>query len=331
MGWVSCKGRAKNSRCLGTKPTVRGVDVIDVGQARLVRARSPQVRYAPGDVRPAPEATTAFPPSHIKEVGGRASASESRSTFGHTGPLVAASVAGDAAPQRLWRRPPARPETQLQATAGSQRHFSLVKVLRCAQVSVAIRPSSCECRFVTITPIRTSDHSMKRTYFPGIIDIVVVADPAEIRTISNDSRFDRDFIGHGPVRNVQRLRKMLRIFSLNGRLFPTLLPRADPNRAAAQDELWSRLNVKADEVKHGPAELEPLAEWVRGIGTAEKLDLLVQQSIGRLFVETFTATRRVWQRPIWCLRLQALPMSRECWGGGSAADWSGPKRFLPPW
>jgi hypothetical protein len=38
-------------------------------------------------------------------------------------------------------------------------------------------------------------------------------------------------------------------------------------------------------VKHGPAQLEPLAEWVRGIGTAEKLDLLVQQSIGRLFVE----------------------------------------------
>jgi hypothetical protein len=131
---------------------------------------------------------------------------------------------------------------------------------------------------------------MKRTYFPGIIDIVEVTDPAEIRTISNDSRFDRDFIRHGPVRNVQRLRKMLRIFSLNGRLFAPMLPRTNPSRAAAQDELWSRLNVKADEVKHGSAQLEPLAEWVRGIGTAEKLDLLVQQSIGRLFVETFTAT-----------------------------------------
>ena len=131
---------------------------------------------------------------------------------------------------------------------------------------------------------------MKRTYIPGITDIVVVTDPAEIRTISNDSRLDRDFIGHGPVGNVQRLRKMLRIFSLNGRLFPTMLPRTNPSRAAAQDELWSRLNVKADEVKHGPAELEPLAEWVRGIGTTEKLDLLVRQSIGRLFVETFTAT-----------------------------------------
>src|SRR5271169_3699811 len=131
---------------------------------------------------------------------------------------------------------------------------------------------------------------MKRTYFPGITDVVEVTDPAEIRTISNDSRFDRDFIGHGPVRNVQSLRKMLRIFSLNGRLFPTILPRTNPSRAAAQEELWSRLNVKADEVKYGPAELEPLAEWVRGIGTAEKLGLLVQQSIGRLFVPTFTAT-----------------------------------------
>jgi hypothetical protein len=135
-----------------------------------------------------------------------------------------------------------------------------------------------------------SNHSMKRKYFPGITDIVDVADPAEIRTISNDSRFDRDFIRRGPVRNVQLLRKMLRIFSLNGRLFEPLLPRTDPSRAAAQDALWSRLNVKAGEVKHGPAELEPLAEWVRGVGTAEKLDLLVQQSMGRLFVETFTAT-----------------------------------------
>ena len=131
---------------------------------------------------------------------------------------------------------------------------------------------------------------MKRTYFPGITDVVVVTDPAEIRTISNDSRFDRDFIGHGPVRNVQRLRKMLRIFSLNGRRVPTMLPRTNPSRAAAQDELWARLNVKAEEVKHGPAQLEPIAEWVRGTGTAEKLGLLVQQSIGRLFVETFTAT-----------------------------------------
>ena len=136
---------------------------------------------------------------------------------------------------------------------------------------------------------------MKRTYFPGITDIVEVTDPAEIRTISNEARFDRDFAGHVvPIRNGQRLRKMLRVFSINGRLFPTMLPRTNASRAAAQEELWSRLSAKADEVKHGPAELEPLAEWVRGIGSAEQIGLLVQQSVGRLFVETFTATDESW-------------------------------------
>jgi hypothetical protein len=138
-------------------------------------------------------------------------------------------------------------------------------------------------------------HSMKRTYFPGITDIVEVTDPAEIRTISNEERFDREFAGHVvPVRNAQRLRKMLHVFSANGKLFPTMLPRTNASRAAAQEELWSRLNAKADEVKHGPVELEPLAEWVRGKGTAEQLGLLVQQSVGRLFVETFTATDESW-------------------------------------
>jgi hypothetical protein len=150
-------------------------------------------------------------------------------------------------------------------------------------------------------------HSMKRTYFPGVTDVVVVTDPVEIRTISNESRFDRDFSVHFPVRNGQRLRKMLRVFSVNGRLFPTMLPRTNASRAAAQDELWSRLNAKADEVKHGPAELEPLAEWVRGTGTAEQIGLLVQQSVGRLFVETFTATDESWAAA--CMVLEAAGSS----------------------
>src|SRR5256885_8478765 len=81
------------------------------------------------------------------------------------------------------------------------------------------------------------------------------------------------------------------VFSRSTADYSQLCCRA-PTPAAPQRKTncGSRLNVKADEVKHGPAQLEPLAEWVRGIGTAEKLGLLVQQSIGRLFVETFTAT-----------------------------------------
>jgi hypothetical protein len=151
------------------------------------------------------------------------------------------------------------------------------------------------------------DRRMKRTYFPGITDVVVVTDPAEIRTVSNKATFDRDFAGHFPLRNAQRLRKMLRIFSLNHRLFPTMLPRTNPTRAAAQDELWSRLNSKADEVKHGPVALESLAEWVRGIGTAPQLGLLVQQSVGRLFVDNFIATEESWAAA--CMMLEAAGSS----------------------
>jgi hypothetical protein len=135
---------------------------------------------------------------------------------------------------------------------------------------------------------------MKRTYIPGITDIAVVTDPAEIRTVSTGTDFDRDFEGHTAVLDGWRLRKMFRVFSANGRRFPTMLPRADPSRAAAQQELWLRLNLKAEEVKRGPAELEPLAEWVRGIGAAEQIGPLVQQSVGRLFVENFTATGESW-------------------------------------
>jgi hypothetical protein len=130
--------------------------------------------------------------------------------------------------------------------------------------------------FETISAHATSDHSMKRTYFPGITDIVVVTEPAEIRTISNDSRFDRDFALHGPVHNVQLLRRMLRIFSLNGKGFPLIQPRTDPSRAAAQDELWSRLNVKADvrqaktsgEVDGCPFKRGSL--FILGLGSASK-------------------------------------------------------------
>jgi hypothetical protein len=157
--------------------------------------------------------------------------------------------------------------------------------------------------FLAVTSGWMGGRNMKRTYFPGITDVVVVTDAREIRTVSNDARLDRDFTGHVPVRNGQRLRKMLRIFSVNGRLFPTMLPRTDPSRAAAQEELWLRLNAKGDEVRHGPAELEPMAEWVKGNGSAEQLGLLVQQSVGRLFVETFIATEESWAAA--CVVLEA--------------------------
>lgn len=131
----------------------------------------------------------------------------------------------------------------------------------------------------------------------------VVTDPNQIRDISNDPNFDRDFDQSVSPGNRTRLQKMLWVFSVNGQRFPTMRPHTDPVRAAAQDELWSKLDAIAGQIKSGPVELEPLAEWVRGNGAAEKIGPMVQQSVGRLFVQDFTSTNESWAAA--CMILEA--------------------------
>lgn len=125
-------------------------------------------------------------------------------------------------------------------------------------------------------------------------DMEVINDPALIRDIANDPNLDRDFDQPVSSRNRTRLKKMLWVFSANGERFPTMCPRTDAKRAATQDELWAKLNAIAQEIKSGPAELEPLAQWVRGTWATDKIGPLVQQSVGRLFVNDFTSTDESW-------------------------------------
>ncbi len=134
-------------------------------------------------------------------------------------------------------------------------------------------------------------------------DLAVLTDPEQIRSVSNDENFDRDFDAPVSLRNRVRLTKMLQVFSVNGERFPTMRPRTDPVRAAAQDQLWSRLNILAEEIRSGPIELEALADWVRGTGAAEEIGPLVQQSVGRLFVKDFVSTAESWAAA--CMILEA--------------------------
>jgi hypothetical protein len=125
-------------------------------------------------------------------------------------------------------------------------------------------------------------------------DIEVINDPTLIRDIANDPNFDRDFDQPTAASNRTRLQKMLWVFSVNGGRFPTMCPRTDAKRAAAQDELWAKLDTIAQEIKSGPDELEPLAQWVRGTWAADRIGPLVQQSVGRLFVTDFVSTEESW-------------------------------------
>src|SRR5262249_51168573 len=73
-----------------------------------------------------------------------------------------------------------------------------------------------------------------------------------------------------------------------------MLQHDDAQRARNQRELWTRLSEQAAVVKDGPEELQPLANWVRGVGSDEELGILVQQLLGRLFSAQFVATEQTW-------------------------------------
>lgn len=126
-------------------------------------------------------------------------------------------------------------------------------------------------------------------------DMKVITDAEQIRVLSNDTNLDRDFDVPVSPGNRKRLSKMLRVFSVNGHRFPTMCPRTDQNRAAAQDQLWSKLDAIAKEIKSGPDELEPLADWVRGTGSPAMIGPLVQTGVGRIFVPGFISTKESWE------------------------------------
>ena len=135
---------------------------------------------------------------------------------------------------------------------------------------------------------------MKRLRVPGVIDLFEVLDPDEIGALARDPRLDRRFeTGTCPI-NSLLLKRSLRVLSFAGRRFPTMMPRDDAQRASRQQELWSVLREKAVSIQNGPAELEPLANWVRGVGSDSDLGILVQQLLGRLFSSEFVATEKSW-------------------------------------
>jgi len=134
-------------------------------------------------------------------------------------------------------------------------------------------------------------------------DLQTISDPEQVRLLSNDPNLDRDFDQPVPSGERARVAAMLKLFSVGGHFLPTMRPRTDAARAAAQEQLWARLNDIAEEIKSGRVELGPLAEWVRGTGAEDAIGPLVQQYVGRLFVQDFTATQESWAAA--CIMLEA--------------------------
>jgi len=135
---------------------------------------------------------------------------------------------------------------------------------------------------------------MKRIRVPGIVDLVISDDAAEIESLAQDPKLDRTYADRSILTNGRILQRVLDVLQIGGKLLPTVSPRSVQGRAEAQDALWKRLSAMAPAYSAGPDDLESLAAFVRGAGSDDGCGPLVQQVVGRLFTPNFTATQESW-------------------------------------
>ncbi|WP_321859933.1 hypothetical protein [Burkholderia cenocepacia] len=135
---------------------------------------------------------------------------------------------------------------------------------------------------------------MEHKHISGLVDVIKVDQPADILQIARDGTLDRAFGSGKPLLNSLLVRRILKVLSYKGRRFPTMSARTAPGRETRQDALWQKLNAVAPDIRSAPADLEPLAAWVRDTNTGVAVGPLVQQVIGRLFNPTFEADEATW-------------------------------------
>src|SRR5438270_9870379 len=120
---------------------------------------------------------------------------------------------------------------------------------------------------------------------PGLVDMVLVSEPAEIRAFEQECKIDRQFAPRGPLINRLILRRIRRWFQINGEPLPSLAPRGDTVRAQRQRELMTRLDPANDRPLWTDAQLDRLGSFVRGEVNRDDAAVTVQQIVGQLFYE----------------------------------------------
>lgn len=126
-----------------------------------------------------------------------------------------------------------------------------------------------------------------RVRIPGVIDVVRLDQPADIKALSEDPRLDRAFTKAGPLFNrflAGRIRKVLQV---GGHPLPAVAPRDQPDRARLQAQLEQRL----ENAQLGtPAQRATLAAYVRGEYGEDVLGPTAQAAVGELFSPGYVAS-----------------------------------------
>jgi hypothetical protein len=128
---------------------------------------------------------------------------------------------------------------------------------------------------------------------PFLVHLIRTDDPVQIRAFAHDQRLDRCFTSTGPLLNRLLTRKLRRVLALDGVPLPTVAPRNDERRAHAQAELQAQLDAAAA----GPFDDDSVVNLAKAVCShkdAPRLELAVQEAVGRLFAGNYRATEDSW-------------------------------------
>jgi hypothetical protein len=133
---------------------------------------------------------------------------------------------------------------------------------------------------------------------PGVVDVVLVRAPEEIRAFDEAPSLDHNFIARGPLVNRLITGRIRRWFAIKGQLLPSLALRGDPIRAERQKQLAAELDPAGGRALWSDAELDALANYVRGEGSDEAAAVTTQHVVGRLFDSGYSADRASWNAAV---------------------------------
>ncbi|MGH6835626.1 MAG: hypothetical protein ACREC9_08770 [Methylocella sp.] len=135
----------------------------------------------------------------------------------------------------------------------------------------------------------------QRIQVPWLVDLVLVADPSEIRALNEEPRLDRRFLPRGPLVNRLIAGRIRRWFQIKGQPLPSLAARGDQVRAERQWELAVALDPAGGRALWSDQQLDKLASFVRGVGTYDGAAITVQEIVGRLFDPLYAADPESWK------------------------------------
>jgi hypothetical protein len=129
---------------------------------------------------------------------------------------------------------------------------------------------------------------------PGLIDLIRTDVGSDIRGLAADGRLDRRFEARGPLLNRVILQGVRSVLQVDGVPLPSVAPRGDVRRAAAQDTLRRRLDPASGMPLWDEETIHGLVGALRGSSGAPALGPATQHAVGRLFVSDYLSSSKSW-------------------------------------